>query len=173
MSKVIRSLLMISRIDNEQFLRNESVNIKSLLEEIAEEMQERLGSKNLKLYVHHLDEFTFHKANKDLLYTLFNNIINNAIKYNVENGKIEIGSSFRNNKYVVDIRDSGVGIAKENIPYIFDRFKKFKKTTESSYGLGLAIVKTISDYHRINITVESEEHKGTIFSIEFPDEYHS
>ncbi|MBE7509042.1 MAG: HAMP domain-containing histidine kinase [Bacteroidia bacterium] len=173
MSKVIRSLLMISRIDNEQFLRNESVNIKSLLEEIAEEMQERLSSKNLKLYVHHLDEFTFHKANKDLLYTLFNNIINNAIKYNVENGKIEIGSSFRNNKYVVDIRDSGVGIAKENIPYIFDRFKKFKKTTESSYGLGLAIVKTISDYHRINITVESEEHKGTIFSIEFPDEYHS
>ncbi len=173
MSKVIRSLLMISRIDNEQFLRNESVNIKSLLEEIAEEMQERLGSKNLKLYVHHLDEFTFHKANKDLLYTLFNNIINNAIKYNVENGKIEIGSSFRNNKYVVEIKDSGVGIAKENIPYVFDRFKKFKKTTESSYGLGLAIVKTISDYHRINITVESEEHKGTVFSIEFPDEYHS
>lgn len=168
MSKVIRSLLMISRIDNEQFLRNESVNIKSLLEEIAEEMQERLGSKNLKLYVHHLDEFTFHKANKDLLYTLFNNIINNAIKYNVENGKIEIGSSFRNNKYVVEIKDSGVGIAKENIPYVFDRFKKFKKTTESSYGLGLAIVKTISDYHRINVSVESEEHKGTTFSVEFP-----
>ncbi|MEZ5068417.1 MAG: ATP-binding protein [Bacteroidia bacterium] len=89
----------------------------------------------------------------------------------MEKLKLEVRSV--NNKYVVDIRDSGVGIAKENIPYIFDRFKKFKKTTESSYGLGLAIVKTISDYHRINITVESEEHKGTIFSIEFPDEYHS
>ncbi|HOZ82822.1 MAG TPA: HAMP domain-containing sensor histidine kinase [Bacteroidia bacterium] len=170
MSKIIKSLLMISKIDNEQFLKNETVNIKALLQEIAEDFQEHLSTKNIRLYMQHLDEFEIQNANRTLLYTLFSNIITNAIKYNVENGQIDISATKQSNVFVVAIRDTGVGIAKENLTHIFDRFKKFNKSTEPSFGLGLAIVKTISDFHRLNLHVESEANKGTTFRVEFPIE---
>lgn len=170
MSKIIKSLLMISKIDNEQFLKNETVNIKALLQEIAEDFQEHLSTKNIRLYMQHLDEFEIQNANRTLLYTLFSNIITNAIKYNVENGQIDISATKQSHVFVVAIRDTGVGIAKENLTHIFDRFKKFNKSTEPSFGLGLAIVKTISDFHRLNLHVESEANKGTTFRVEFPIE---
>ena len=145
MSKIIKSLLMISKIDNEQFLKNETVNIKALLQEIAEDFQEHLSTKNIRLYMQHLDEFEIQNANRTLLYTLFSNIITNAIKYNVENGQIDISATKQSNVFVVAIRDTGVGIAKENLTHIFDRFKKFNKSTEPSFGLGLAIVKEFTE----------------------------
>ncbi|HCI59087.1 MAG: HAMP domain-containing histidine kinase [Bacteroidetes bacterium] len=168
MSKIIKSLLMISKIDNEQFLKNETVNIKALLQEIVEDFQEHLSTKNIRLYMQHLDDFEFPNANRTLLFTLFSNIITNAIKYNVENGQIDISASKQNDVFVVEIRDTGVGIVKENLSHIFDRFKKFNKSTEPSFGLGLAIVKTISDFHRLTLSVSSEANKGTTFRVEFP-----
>lgn len=169
MSKIIKSLLMISKIDNEQFLKNENVNIKILLDEITEELPDRMSGKNIRLYVHNVDDFTFNNANKALLYTLFSNILNNAVKYNTENGTIEVAGRKQATNYIVEIKDSGKGIEKENLPHIFERFKKFSTASEPSYGLGLTIVKTISDFHRMNIKVESEINKGTTFIIEFPN----
>ncbi len=168
MSKIIKSLLMISKIDNAQFLKNENVNIKILLEEITEELNERLSGKNIRLYAHAIDDFTFNSGNKALLYTLFSNIFNNALKYNIENGTIELTARYHDTGYVVEIKDTGKGIEKENLPHIFERFKKYNNSTEPSYGLGLTIVKTIADFHRMNIKVESEINKGTSFIIQFP-----
>jgi signal transduction histidine kinase len=168
MSKIIKSLLMISKIDNEQFLKNETVNIKQLIEEIIEELQEHMSARNITLKIKSLDDFNFHQANRALLYTLFSNIINNAIKYNKENGLIEINALNKGDVYRVEIKDSGIGIAQEHIPHIFERFKKFSQANEPSYGLGLAIVKTISDFHRLSLKVESEKEKGSTFIVEFP-----
>jgi signal transduction histidine kinase len=168
MSKIIKSLLMISKIDNVQFLKNESVDIKNLLLEVTEELNEHLSTKNISLHFHHLDDFIFPDSNRALLYTLFANIFNNAIKYNVENGSIEVTALRKPTAFVVEITDSGKGISKENVPLIFERFKRFNTASEPSYGLGLAIVKTISDFHRLTINVESELNKGTKFTISFP-----
>jgi signal transduction histidine kinase len=68
----------------------------------------------------------------------------------------------------VQIKDTGIGIATENIHSIFYRFKKFNASGEESYGLGLSIVKSIAQYLGIRIEVKSEYGKGTVFSVIFP-----
>ena len=168
MSKIIKSLLMISKIENEQFLKDEQVDIRTLINEVTEELQDRLQSKNISMQQNFTDDFIFGPANKPLLYTLFSNILINATKYNRQNGSINITTKKTDSKFIVEISDTGKGIAKENLPMVFERFKRFNNADEPSYGLGLTIVKTIADFHRIDINVSSELDKGTTFAIEIP-----
>src|SRR5690606_17569807 len=87
-------------------------------------------------------------VNQDLLFQLFYNLINNAIKYNVPNGNIIIRDEMVNNKnYCLIIEDTGIGIAAEELPFIFDRFRKTNLSENVGYGLGLSIVKSICLYH--------------------------
>jgi two-component system sensor histidine kinase ArlS len=100
---------------------------------------------------------------------MFFNLINNAIKYNKENGEITVKSFINNDVMVVEVTDTGIGIAEEQIPFIFNRFKKFRQSMEQeSFGLGLPIVKSIADFHQIDITVSSVKDKGTTFTLQFP-----
>ncbi len=167
MSKIIKSLLMISKIENEQFLKNEQVDINTLLNEILEELNERFQSKNILLHTNLTEEYVCLNANRSLLYTLFSNLIINAIKYNLHGGSVTVSTKFLNGKYQVEITDTGKGITKENLPLIFERFKRFNNADEPSYGLGLAIVKTIADFHRIHVNVFSETDKGSTFTVTF------
>lgn len=167
LSKIVKALLMISRIENEQYLKNETADVKEIIDEIFEDIHERLQDKNV-LFSNNLKEtHIISPANKSLIYTLLYNLIGNAIKYNVPNGTITLKNTSVNDKYAIEITDSGKGIAKENMPHIFERFRKFNNTEEPSYGLGLAIVKTIARFHNIEIQVESEEYKGTTFKLIF------
>lgn len=167
LSKIVRALLMISRIENEQYLKNETADIKEITNEIYEDIHERLNDKNITFYNHIQQTRIVSPANKSLIYTLLYNIIGNAIKYNVPNGTITIRNTTVNGKYAIEITDTGKGITKENMPHIFERFRKFNNTDEPSYGLGLAIVKTIAGFHQIEIDVKSEELKGTTFVLVF------
>jgi signal transduction histidine kinase len=73
--------------------------------------------------------------------------------------------------YDVDLIDSGIGIPKEDVGTIFNRFKKANQLEDSAgYGLGLSIVKSIADYHKITISISSEIAKGTTISLSFPAE---
>jgi signal transduction histidine kinase len=103
-----------------------------------------------------------------LLHTLFYNIITNAVKYNVENGKIMISGAKQDGFYAVQIRDTGIGIASPEIPFIFDRFRRFRPAEDMSYGLGLPIVRTIAEFHNITLQTTSELHKGSTFILLFP-----
>jgi signal transduction histidine kinase len=103
-----------------------------------------------------------------LIFTLFFNLINNAIKYNVPNGKIEIASASKNGKFSVEIKDTGIGMDTEKIKTLFDRFRNRKNLDEESHGLGLPIVKAIADFHKIDIHVSSQPNIGSTFSLIFP-----
>jgi signal transduction histidine kinase len=94
---------------------------------------------------------------------LFQNLIQNAIKYNdKENIEIEIGSTENDNEFSFYIKDNGIGIPEVYQNKIFDMFSKLENN-DSSSGIGLSIVKKIIDFYKGKIWLESQEHKGTIF----------
>jgi signal transduction histidine kinase len=168
LSKIIKALLLISKIENAQYLKNETVELNNLVEEVISEIEERLQQKNIELKKLIYDDFTFSPCNKSLLHTLVFNLINNAIKYNKENGIITITGRRKSHEYLLEIADTGIGIEKNQIDSVFDRFKKLKKGDENSYGLGLPIVKTIAVFHNLKIEVRSEINSGSSFIIHFP-----
>jgi two-component system, OmpR family, sensor histidine kinase ArlS len=168
LTKVVKALLYISKIENEQFLKNESVSIELIMSEVLEELEEWIQTKGITIVSEWKDNFIFTPCNKSLLHTLLFNIMTNAIKYNVTNGSIHISGEKAENNYILKIADSGTGISEDQIPHIFDRFKRFRPADEISYGLGLPIVKTIAQFHFIDIQTESEKNKGTTFTLSFP-----
>jgi signal transduction histidine kinase len=104
------------------------------------------------------------KGNRELLHILFFNLVNNAIKYTPQGGRISVTQSSQQGIEVVEVADNGIGIAEENLPFIFSRFKKFQES-ENNFGLGLALVKKIVDYHHFRIEAFSKPGQGTRFVI--------
>ena len=169
LKKISASLLLISRIDNEQFSRKEQVNLLELVKEIMEEIGHRLEEKEIKVTLNISEKAVMQQANKDLLFQLLYNLIHNAIKFNKENGEIIIKDRhLKNGIYEILIEDTGKGISQEQLPFIFYRFRKTNTQGNGGYGLGLAIVKSIAVYHKIDLSVESTLGKGTHFSLKFP-----
>jgi two-component system sensor histidine kinase ArlS len=168
LKQIVRSLLLISQIENNQPPKEDRVDIPELLKEVKSEIEVRLVEKSITLDLELHDDFVFAPANRSLLYTLFFNLINNAIKYNRQNGWIIVTTEKTKNGYLVHIRDTGKGIAHENLKSIFQRFKKFNNSESGeSYGLGLAMVKTIADFHDAEINVESKPNEGSTFTVAF------
>ncbi len=167
MSKIIKALLLISKIENDQYLKNESVKIVELLDEVLEEIEERLQQRNIQLVKQFYDDLTYAPCNRTLIFTLFFNIINNAIKYNKDGGSIIISTQKTETNFTVEIRDTGIGIDDSQVKSIFDRFKRLNQSTAEGYGLGLPIVKTIAAFHQIDIKVESKPDMGTVFKLTF------
>lgn len=171
LKKIVHSLLYISRIDNEQFTKMDTVNIHDLVAEVTDELAHRMEIKSISFTNTITKSVNIKQANHDLVFQLFYNIINNAIRYNKEYGSITIKDYYSEGKpYSISIKDTGIGISKEELETVFNRFKKSGQTDGEGYGLGLAIVKSIADYHGTNIKVSSEFGKGTVFEIIFPVE---
>lgn len=169
LKRIVNSLLLISRIENDQFARSETIDIKSLLEEVISELQDRLLAKGIQLKLSIAQPVQVKESNRDLLFQLVYNLINNAIRYNKENGSIRINGEFlTSGAFVLHIDDTGIGIAPEAITTLFNRFKKSGRSEEEGYGLGLSIVKSIADYHQLNLEVSSRLGEGSRFTLMFP-----
>lgn len=170
LKRIVHSLLLISRIENDQFSKNESVPLYELFRDIQEEINHRLGDKEITMQVDISRAVVLKRINRDLIFQLMYNLINNAIRYNKQNGSIRISDKVKaDGSCAITISDTGIGIPEEDISTIFNRFKKANKSEEAGgYGLGLSIVKSIADYHGITIELSSEVNKGTEFIINFP-----
>lgn len=166
LSRIIRALLMISRIENEQYFKDEKAELKSIVNDAVEELEDRAQTKNITIS-QKTETFEYSPCNRSLIYTMIFNLVNNAIKYNKENGSIDITGKMAGNDYVLEITDTGCGIDKNQIEHIFTRFKKLNKDDENSFGLGLPIVKTIAEFHRIDISVQSALNEGSTFRLLF------
>jgi signal transduction histidine kinase len=161
--------LLISQIENEQFLKEDKISLSDLFGEVYDEISIRLQDKNVSYDASIPAEWVLVNVNKFLLFNLFFNLINNAIKYNRENGEIKIVAIHENNQFSISIIDTGIGISTEDLPFIFDRFKKLRQSLKhDSFGLGLPIVKSIAAFHGIVIEVKSEKDKGSTFKLVFP-----
>jgi len=166
LKKISGALLLISRIENEQFVKNDDVKVLILFNDIIEEISHRLEEKNISIGLDISDDIVLKKVNHSLLFQLFYNLINNAIKFNKQDGSILIrGLSLKNRGYEISVIDTGIGIADDQIPYIFDRFRKVNISENSGHGLGLAIVKSIAAYHNLEISIQSKVGEGTTLSV--------
>ena len=139
-----------------------------LMEDVVDEMKNKARTKKITILFTGKQNIKI-KADQILIATLFINIIDNSLKYNKKGGSIKIDLSIKKEVVEISIKDNGLGIAKENIPYIFDRFYRVDKTSANkSFGLGLSIVRWIVDSHKGSIDVTSEPGRGTRFIIRLP-----
>ena len=167
----VRTLLLIANIENEQYLRDESVSLRQTAADVAEELDDRRQQRDIDLHIDLEPDYVVRHANATLLHTLLRNLLSNAIKYNHEGGQIRVlGRPRPEGGYVLRVEDEGPGIATENLPLLFDRFRRFHATgpkAPEGYGLGLPIAQTIAAFHKATIRAESELGKGTAFVVEF------
>ena len=163
MSRIIDDLLFISKLENdgEQAPITE-VNVAELLEEIKEALTPAMLEKNITLEISG-GEFVV-PAVYGHMHNLFGNLIQNAVKYNVENGSVFVRVE-RDDKYIyLTVKDTGIGIPKEMQQRVFERFFRVDKGRSRSVGgtgLGLAIVKHIVSLYDGTVTLESTVGKGT------------
>lgn len=169
LKSITKTLLLISQIENEQFLKEDSMPLGTLLSEVYDEISIRMQDKDIGYDASIPDNWMLVKVNKFLLFNLFFNLINNAIKYNREGGWIRVTADHQDGIFSISIVDSGVGIGEEYLPHIFNRFKKLQQSLQQdSFGLGLPIVKSIAEFHSIQIEVMSEKDSGSTFRLIFP-----
>lgn len=140
----------------------EKIDIKEIIDKIILNYNNELENKNIKV-INNIESCTINN-NKSLINCVFENIINNAIKYNKNNGQISINLEKEKNNFKFIIEDTGIGICENNINNIFEPF--FREDTSRSKeikgnGLGLSLVKNILEKINGNILVESEKQKGT------------
>jgi two-component system, OmpR family, sensor histidine kinase ArlS len=168
LKKIVRSLLLISRIENDQFAKEDEINPREIVENVVKELEDRAQSKGIRINIRISPARKVKFLNRDLFFQLIFNLVNNAIKYNKDNGEINIYEVFPpGGGYRLVIEDTGIGIKENDIATIFDRFKKTSGIEGEGYGLGLSIVQTIARYHELGVEVKSVYGKGTIFSIIF------
>ena len=166
MNQIISEMLELSRLESGKSEEKSELSITKVCDEILQSYQVLLNKKKIKV-IRNYDDFQTKISSNDL-YHLLRNLIDNAIKYNVENGEIIISIDAENK--TVCVEDSGIGIAEENLDRIFERFyrvDKAKSKESGGTGLGLAIVKHICLNNNITITCESKLKKGSKFIIKF------
>lgn len=168
LNQIIKALLLISRIENDQYSKMDSFQVHELVEEIISNIEDRAQIKNVTIDNQIDKHLWLVDVNKSLLYILLFNLINNAIKYNREGGEILITGSLNENHLTLEVRDNGIGIDPDHIPYIFDRFRRIDSSGSEGFGLGLSIVSTIAHFHEATVEVHSEKDKGSIFTVNFP-----
>lgn len=169
MQTLIDELLELSKIEQNHFFINiEKVNLNELLGEVVTMLEKKALDKEIPI------DFSMGEIDSEIegdrfrLKQVFINVINNAIMYTPNNGKITVFLEETADKVLIKVIDTGIGIKKQEIPRIFERFYRIDKARSrdsGGTGLGLAIVKHLVEAHHGTITVTSEVGKGSVFTI--------
>ncbi|MDR6783493.1 signal transduction histidine kinase [Pedobacter africanus] len=164
---IINSLLLISKVENNQYSKPDTISVRHTVEEVYEELEHRLLMMKLKFNIQLQEDHTF-TGNRSLFHTLITNLISNAIKYNIPSGSVNISDMPAAETYTLVIADTGIGMNTELLEHAFVRFEKLESEREDSHGLGLAIVRSIATFHELKIDIKSKKGKGTEIRINFP-----
>lgn len=165
MTRLVKDLLQLSRLDNEQVSWNmKEVSLKDIVKDIVDRMQLEAERKHQKLESFVIGEIPNIKGDKDRLEQVFVNLISNAVKYTPENGLITVYIGRIYNDVYVKVTDTGIGIPADSLSRVFERFYRVDKARSRDMGgtgLGLSIAKEIIQAHGGTISISSEEKKGT------------
>lgn len=173
MTRIVKDLLTLSRLDEAQTENKEpdAIDLQLLLEGVAEKMYITAKKKNQTITCKSISAVPKFYSDRDKIEQLVINIVSNAIKYTPEGGKIDIVSGIMINDAFIKVTDNGIGIPKENIPRLFERFYRVDKARSrdtGGTGLGLAISKQLADNLGGEITINSDVGKGTEVLITLP-----
>jgi len=171
LSELVNQLFELAKLDScETLLNVEAFSLAELAQDVAQKFILAAKRKGVHIEVD-LKEIPFAYGDIALIQRVLENLIENAIRHTPKDGRITIGVRPETERIAVEIRDTGVGIPKESIQEIFERFFRVDKergASNGNAGLGLAIVKRILNLHGSSIDVHSEVQKGTCFSFDLP-----
>ncbi|WP_241676560.1 sensor histidine kinase [Flavobacterium pectinovorum] len=167
LKKIINNLLLISRIENNQYEANEVINFHEIITDLQEDLQDRIEDREIQFLNKMQHDYIF-TGNKTLIHILIYNLVTNAIKYNKPKGSIVVEDGFLEHRYFISITDLGIGMNASQIENIFNRFARIS-SDQDGQGLGLAIAESIASFHHIEIKVTSQINEGTTFMLLLPE----
>ncbi|WP_299336255.1 ATP-binding protein [uncultured Psychroserpens sp.] len=166
---LVDQLLDLSKIESGQVhLSLKQGEIIQFLRSIVFSFESMSERENISLNTSFPEEFERAFYDKDKLEKIVTNILSNAIKYTSENGSVTVTVAYNDTHITIKVSDTGKGIAKEELPRIFDRFYRVEGSEKKGSGIGLALTKELVDLHNGSISVDSTKGKGTTFKIRLP-----
>jgi len=172
LGRLVDDLLSLARLESSSAsLELNAVGIKDLFDNVIRDWKEKLTAKNLKVNVDLPSDASTLRADETRLQEVLYNLLENAVKYSRENGQIRLQAARHGSELVLSVTDNGLGISKDDLPRIFERFYRADKARSRELGgtgLGLAIVKHIAQLHGGRVEAESELGKGTTIRVVLP-----
>ena len=171
---MVNDILDFSRLESGKVnVRKEYANITDLIQQNINSIKILADEKNIKINFNIIDKLPNIPINIESIDRVIRNLLSNAIKYSEEGKDITVSEKISNDGQFAEIafKDNGIGIAKEHLEKIFDRFYRVENATHTikGTGLGLHLVKmTVEKYHHGKITVTSKEREGSVFTVFLP-----
>lgn len=168
MIQLVEDIIKLSHLDESEELAMEPVNLYQISEEVLESLSAKANERHINLHL--LGEPAYITGNHALIHSLIYNLCDNAIIYNRDKGDVTVGITSNEDKIVLTVQDTGVGIAKDEQERIFERFYRVDKSRSKKLGgtgLGLSIVKHAVNQHHADIKVESQPGLGTKMTVTF------
>ena len=174
--QLAQDLLLLSRLDLAQQENPEQNQESICLDDLVQDLEEELAPLALAAQVELVSELQRSKplyitGNSNQIYRLLSNLISNAIQYTLPQGLVKIQLLHRHSEAIIIIQDTGIGIEKDDLPHLFDRFYRVnhdRSRVRGGVGLGLAIAKAIAIAHRGQISVQSQPGIGSHFTVRLP-----
>ena len=166
---LIEDVIRLSHLDEGVEMPKEDVDILDIAEEIAESL--RLAAEEKKVTIQVSGQHCTVPGVRGLVFEIVQNLCSNAVKYNVEGGRVDVTVTKRGSSVVLTVADTGIGIPREHQSRVFERFYRVDKShsrASGGTGLGLSIVKHAAQYHNADIQLESVLGKGTTIRVVFP-----
>lgn len=171
MTALVGDLLTLARADSDAIqLEKQTFSLPPVVDAMARSFQRLADKKEISFHVARPDDVVVY-ADEKRIQQLFYILLDNAMKYTPKKGSVHVQVHVQHDKLIMDITDSGIGISKQDISRIFDRFYRVDKARSRKLGgsgLGLSIAQWIVDAHHGTITVQSVEQQGTTFHITLP-----
>lgn len=172
LTRLIDDLLTLSAMETKEIRVNlQNVNLVESVKNVFNIMGPQAEDKNLRMELIYSPQTGWVKADQDLIGQVLINLIDNAIKYSSDGGKIVVRIFNEKGKTVIKVSDTGIGIAQESLPRVFERFYRVDRARSRVHGgtgLGLAIVKHIVELHGGEVFVSSEVGVGSTFTFCLP-----
>jgi len=149
----------------------ELININPIIQQVVNNFSVQAEDKKISLIFEPIEIPVAVLATEDGLFTLFNNLMGNAIKYTSEGGSVQVSLDFKDDCVQITFSDTGIGIPKEDVPHLWEEFYRasnVRKSEITGTGLGLSIVKQLVERYSGDIEVISAEGKGTKFIVTMP-----
>jgi two-component system phosphate regulon sensor histidine kinase PhoR len=173
LQRLVDDLLSLAQLESSHAeLELGVVRMDELFNNLIRDWKEKLAGKNLKVIVDLPSEALTLRADGTRLEEVLHNLLDNAVKFSPENGEIRLRGARCGSNVVLSVADNGIGISKEHLPRIFERFYRADKARSHELGgtgLGLAIVKHIAQLHGGRVEAESEPGRGTTIRVLLPE----
>lgn len=176
MGYIVKNLMLLAEIDGKQSDGNQkslitNIDISKMVETVLVEFAERFQEKNLTLKTGVLEEAIVACTDKESLHCVLANLLENAHKYTSAPGEVSVSCTVSGSEVCLSVKDSGIGMPAESLPFIFDRFYRVDKSRDRASGgtgLGLSIAKAIVENLGGRLVVESKLGEGSLFQVYMP-----